>query len=62
MDIVGGRAAQIQLVGGSTEHSGRVEVYYNGNWTAICGLFWDLYDAMVVCRELDIYTTGTCIE
>ena len=55
---VGGQS-HVRLADGPDVHSGRVEVFHDGSWGTVCGEFWDLYDAMVICRQLGIYSTST---
>ena len=42
----------VRLVGGKAIYYGRVEIYYIGYWTPVCGQFWDFNAATVVCRQL----------
>ena len=42
----------VRLVGGSSEHEGRVEIYRHGEWGTICDDDFDEIDGSVICREL----------
>ncbi|XP_050394148.2 uncharacterized protein LOC126812030 isoform X2 [Patella vulgata] len=43
---------EIRLVGGSEEHSGRLEIKYMDEWGTICDDQWDIKDSNVACRML----------
>ena len=46
----------VRLVEGTGNNTGFVELYSLGHWVPICGYFWDILDASVVCRELGYLT------
>ncbi|KAJ0004636.1 hypothetical protein NQD34_010850 [Periophthalmus magnuspinnatus] len=43
-----------RLVGGPSSNRGRLEVYFSGQWGAVCDTHWTDGDASVVCRQLGL--------
>ena len=47
---------------GDTLGQGRVEIYYDDKWGAVCDDFWGLADAKVACRQLGYPGTETALR
>ena len=45
-------AGDVRLVGGSSQDSGYVEVYYNGQWNAVCVENYANNEGNVACKQL----------
>ena len=42
----------IRLVNGTNEKEGRVEIYWNNQWSTVCDDYWDYTEATVMCKQL----------
>lgn len=49
-----GVCLQIRMVGGRTDHEGRVEFQVKSRWGTICSDKWTTREAMVACRQLGL--------
>ena len=42
----------IRLINGTNEKEGRVEIYWNNQWSTVCDDYWDNIEATVMCKQL----------
>ena len=49
---------EIRLAGGTNHLEGRVEICLDDEWGTVCDEMWDMTNAIVVCRQLGLATTG----
>ena len=45
-------SGNLRLTNGYTSSVGRVEIWYSDQWNTVCGDYWNITDARVVCRQL----------
>ena len=45
----------VRLGGGNHPYEGRVEIFHDGAWGTVCGVYWTKIDATVVCRQLGYF-------
>jgi len=50
------------LVGPGSTKAGRVELYFDGEWSTVCNDGWDDTDAGVVCRQLGFGSSGITLQ
>ena len=52
------QTGDVQLMGGSYQWEGRVEIYMSGTWGIVTDSQWSSDDAAVVCRKLGHFKQG----
>ena len=60
IDVI--KNGELRLTNGLTKYSGRVEIYWNSEWRTVCYDDWDIFDAQVVCRQLNYVSTTVQVQ
>ena len=58
MHFINNAGLPIRLANGTNEKEGRVEIYWNNQWSTVCDDLWDDNDATVICKQLG-YSRGS---
>ena len=54
-------SGDLRLVGGGSESDGRVEVCVDGFWGTVCDQNWSQREAITVCRQAGLPSSGTYV-
>ena len=54
-------SGDLHFVGGESESEGRVEVCVDGFWGTVCDQNWSQREAMTVCRQAGLPSSGTYV-
>ena len=49
---------EVRLENGTSQYEGRVEFCHGGQWGTVCDDRWGPADATVVCRQLNLTSSG----
>ncbi|XP_053697382.1 protein bark beetle [Sabethes cyaneus] len=44
----------VRLVGGASDHEGRLQIYLEGRWGTVCDYGWTMINAALVCHQLGL--------
>ena len=58
IDVTVIKNGELRLANGLHKYAGRVEIYWNSEWRRVCYDDWDEFDAQVVCRQINHFSTS----
>lgn len=62
VDVTNCTSGDVQLVNGTSDADGRVEICYNGEWSGVIGEEFFHGSARVVCRQLGFHESCALME